>query len=152
MPNAEVVTRDVMTIGDLPRRAQDLIERLGITLADPEEVQWRIAEQLAFATTPEELFGEGGPMGLKEHLGEKFYVRSVDYMPSTQKGSALYAVINAMSPDGEAVMYTTGATSVVVQLARGMQEGWFDKRAVMAKYSTDQPTPDGNRPYKLVQA
>lgn len=152
MTSEDVAVPEVMSVGDLPKRAQDLIEHLGITLADPEEIQWRIAERLALANSADELFSAGGALGLREHMGEKFYVRGVDFLPSSQQGSALFAVIDAVTPDGESRVFTTGATSVVIQLARGMQIGAFGKRPVYADYSTDRPTADGNRPYRLFQA
>lgn len=152
MTTKEVARTETMAIGDLPKRAQALIEHLGITLTDPEEITWRIAEQTALASTPEELFGGGGALGLREHLGEKFYVRHVDFMPGQKGKGAFYAVITAMTPDGEARVYTTGATSVVIQLARGVQLDAFKDRAVYADWSTDAPNADGNRPYKLFQA
>ena len=89
---------------------------------------------------------------MRDHIGEKFYVRHVDFMPSAQQGTAFYAVISGMTPTGDPVVFTTGATSVVIQLARGMAIGAFKDRPVMAKWSTKEPTPDGNRPYRLVQA
>lgn len=152
MATKQVESQEVMAVGDLPKRAQALIEHLGIRLSDPTEVQWRIAEQLALATTAEELFDGGKAEGLREHMGEKFRIRDVDFLPSTQQGSAFFAVISGYKPDGEAVVFTTGATSVVIQLARGMQIGAFEDRYVKAEYSTEAPSADGNRPYRLVQA
>lgn len=152
MARNEVATQETMSIGDLPKRGQELIERLGITLGDPAEVQWRIAEQISLAMTPEELFDAGGTLGLREHMGEKFYVKSVDFLPSTKKGNPFFAVIQAMTPDGEARVYTSSATSVIIQLARGMQIEAFKDRPVYADWSTSEANADGNRPYKLFQA
>jgi hypothetical protein len=136
----------------LPPRAVALIEELDIKLADPNEIQWRIAEQTALATSVDDLLADRTPLGLREHMGEAFYVRHVEYMPSALGGSGLYAVIHAVTPDGEAVIYTSGATSVVIALAKGMKEGWFDGVLLKAAWSADQPNADGNRPYRLVKA
>jgi hypothetical protein len=129
-----------------------IIEQLGIKLADPETIQWRIAERLATANSLGDLLGENGPQGLRDHIGEKFQIRDVEYLPSAKKKGQVYALINAVNADGEPVTFTSGALSVVIQLARGMQMGWWQGEWVKAKWSTDEPSADGNRPYMLATA
>ena len=129
-----------------------LVEQLGIQFADPTAISWRIAERLAVANSLEELLSGEGPEGLRDHLGERFQVRAVEYLPSRFKGSPVYALISAVNENGEPVTYTSGALSVVIQLARGLQMGWWTGEWVKAVYSTDEAGPDGNRPYKLTPA
>lgn len=138
---------DVRRFGDT---AVGIMDNLGIRLADPLEIQWEIAERQALAATPEELFNDSGPLGLREHLGEPFLVKRVRWLPSAQPdGPGFYALINAVTPDEQqSLVFTTGALSVLIQLARAAQMDWLDK-PVMAKES-DQPTADGYRPYRLV--
>lgn len=146
-------TKEKSTAIDVKRfgtTALGIMENLGIRLADPLEIQWEIAERTALAQTPEELFGDTGPLGLREHLNEPFLVTRVRYLPSAMPdGPGFYALVNAVTPDEQkSLVFTTGALSVLIQLARADQMGWLDK-PVMAKES-DQPTADGYRPYRLV--
>ena len=146
---AEETTTDIVPLSD---HAVGIIEALDIRFTDTNEIQWRIAESLAYAGTVDELLDHAGPAGLREHLGEEFQIRAVDYLKSSYPGMPLYALISAVNRDGEPVTYTTGALSVVIQLAKGMKEGWWEGVFVKAKYSTDEPTAEGNRPYRLVKA
>lgn len=142
-------TTDLATV---PTDKVGVLENLGIELTDPKNIQWEIAERMALAATPEELFGEDGPLGLREHMGKPFYVRDVYWLPSGKPGGAgFYAVIKAADGEtGEPVMYTTGALSVLMQLARAKQQGWLDRKLV-AQWSAEE-SADGNRPYKLALA
>lgn len=137
-------------VARIPERGLGLMETLGIKFADPEEVQWEVAERLALAQSPEELFGDTGPLGLRNHLGLPFYVTNVRYMPGSYEGGAgFYALINAVDATNDApLVFTSGAMNVLIQLARAQKMGWLD-RPVMAQQS-DQPTANGFRPYRLV--
>lgn len=137
---------------DLSGSAVEMMDRLGIRFSDPLEIQWEIAERTALAQTPDELFGDSGPLGLRNHMNEPFLVKRVRWLPSSMPdGPGFYALVNAVTPDDQrSLVFTTGALSVMIQLARAQQEGWFDK-PVMAKES-DQPTADGYRPYRLAFA
>lgn len=137
---------------ELPPRALGILDALDIRFTDTQEIQWRIAEQLATANSLDELLNGNSPLGLREHMGVPFQIRGVDYLRSAFAGSPVYALISAVTKDGEPVTYTTGALSVVIQLARGMKMGWWKDEWVKAEYSTDQPGPDGNRPYRLIKA
>lgn len=139
-------------VAALPANAVGIIESLDIRFTDTETIQWRIAERLATATTLEELLDQGGPLGLREHIGEDFSIQGVDYLKSSFPGMPVFALISAVNRDGEPVTYTTGALSVVIQLARGMKMGWWTGEWVKARYSTDEPTAEGNRPYMLTKA
>lgn len=142
-------TADVAVI---PPHAMDLIDRLGIKFADPNAIAWRIADKQANATSLEELLKDDGPLGLRDHMDEPFIVRDVEYLPSRFPANPLYAIIHAVNDNGEPVTYTSGATSVIIMLAKGMQMGWLDGQRMKAVWSTDQPGPDGNRPYRLTTA
>lgn len=134
----------------IPKRGRGLMQSLGLKLADPAEIQWEVAERLALAQTPEELFGDNGPMGLREHLNQPFMIKRVRYLPGRfEQGAGFYALINAADPDtGEALLFTSGAMNVLVQLARAEQMGWLD-RPVTAR-EAETPTADGYKPYRLV--
>lgn len=136
----------------LPPQALGILEMLDIRFTDGAAIQWRIAEQLAYAGSVDDLLNGAGPAGLREHLGEEFQIRAVDYLPSRYPGNPVYAVIDAVNRDGEPVVYTTGALSVVIQLAKGLKMGWWTNEWVKARYSSDEPTADGNRPYMLTRA
>lgn len=139
-------------VARIPERAVTIMDHLGIRLTDPQEVSWRIAERLVTAQSLEALLDDTGPLGLRQHLGESFTIRNVEWLPGTfEDGPGFYALINAVNADGEPVTYTSGAMSVMMQLARGVQQGWFDGVALMAQQS-DTPTANGFRPYRLVKA
>jgi hypothetical protein len=134
----------------IPPRSLGLMDTLGIKLADPFEIQYEIAERLANAQTPEELFGDAGPLGLREHLDQPFVVTRLQWLPSAKpKGPGFYALISCADvKTGEARTYTSGAMNVLIQLARAAQMNWLEK-PVTAVWAGDA-SPDGNRPYKLV--
>jgi hypothetical protein len=136
----------------LSPKAAALLDDLNIRFADTNDIQWAIAEKLAYATSLDDLLTNDGPQGLREHMHESFMIRNVQYLPSSFPGSPVYAIIDAVTPDGEPVMYTTGALSVIIQLAKGMQMGWYDGELVKAAYASDEATADGNRPYMLKRA
>jgi hypothetical protein len=143
---AETQSTDLTTI---PQQGKDLIHTLDIRFADPSEIQWDIAQRLANATTPEELSGEGGPEGLRNHFGKPFFVRRVRFLPGRfEQGPGFYALIDAVDKEtGEALTFTSGAVNVLIFLARAEQMDWLD-RPVIAK-EAETPTADGYRPYRL---
>lgn len=130
----------------------ELMANLGIRLADPETVALKIASRLALAQSPEELFSENGANGWSNYLDIPVYVKAVDWMPSdVGEGAGFYAVVEARNAEtDEPLVLTTGATSALIQLARGMAEGWFDKPVRMKR--ADRPTSEGYYPQRLVRA
>ena len=148
----EVTESQSTEVARIPERAVTIMDNLGIRLADPEQIQWRIAERLATATSLDELLDNDGPAGLRNHLGEPFVIVGVDYLPGGyESGPGFYALIHGVNKDGEPVLYTSGAMNVLIQVARGMSQGWFDGVTVKAE-EADRPTADGFRPYRLVRA
>lgn len=139
-------------LAPLPSRAAAVLDSLDIRFADPLDIQWRIAEQLATADSLDDLLNGTGPMGLREHMGEPFQITGVDFLRSRFPAVPLYAVVSGVNQEGEPVTFTTGALSVIIQLARGLKMGWWVGEYVKAEYSTDEPGPDGNRPYRLTRA
>lgn len=137
-------------IARLPARGGALMESLGVRFSDPEEIQWEIAERLALAQTPEQLFGDSGPLSLRENRGRAFYIQRIRYLPSGfDGGPGFYALINATdATTDEPLVFTSGAMNVLIQLARAEQMGWLD-RPVRAEQS-EEPTANGFYPYRLV--
>lgn len=143
---AEAPPTDLAVVSPAGR---ELMAALDIRFADPEEVQLEIAGRLATAQTPEELFGDTGPLGLRQHLGRPFYVKQVRYLPGRfEAGLGFYALITGEdAATGEPLAFTSGATNVLIQLARAAQMGWLDKPVTAEQ--TEQPTANGYHPYRL---
>lgn len=144
---ADEPTTDLAVVS---KAGRELMDTLDIRFADPEQVALEIAGRLALAQTPEELFSDTGPLGLRNHLGRAFYVTNVQWMPGRYEGGlGFYALISARdAKTDEPLAFTSGSTNVVIQLARAAQMGWFDKPVVAEQ--TEQPTANGYHPYRLV--
>lgn len=133
----------------LPKRALGIMDTLGIKLSDPSELTWDIAERLALADSAEALFGDSGPVGWRTQLGRPVLVQRVRWFQGNyEEGAGFYALVDAAdATTGERLLLTSGATSVLIQLAKADAMGWLDK-PVTARES-DRATANGYKPYKL---
>lgn len=151
MTSKEVVTTINGEVVELSPRAIELIDKLGIKMADPLEIQFEIAERLANAQSPEELFREDQATGWREMQEKPHMVRSVKWLPSTYPGSiGFYGIVNAVDTEtGEQRILTTGSVGVMMQLARGLQMDWFDQPVMLIESPNE--TANGGRPLKLIR-
>ena len=136
----------------VPARGTELMHQLNIRLADPQDLAFVIAERLALAQTPDELFSENGSNGWEDRQGEPFMVRRVYWLPSSfEGGTGFFAVVEATQADtGEVTVLTTGSTGVCIQLAKAEQMGWLTEPVKLKR--NEQPTSNGYYPHRLVKA
>lgn len=139
-------------IAPLTSSQQELIDVLGIEFSDTSDLAQKIGLRLAMAQTPEELFAEDGAAGWEAKEGVPFRVRRIYWLRSSfAEGAGIYAVVEAAHAEtGEATVLTTGATNVLVQLARAEQMGWLETPLILRK--NPSPTSNGYYPHKLYQA
>ena len=125
-----------------------VLSQLGIILSDPEEAGTRIAVGLAGAGSVESLLSEGEAQSWEDHEGESFLITRADFLPSTKPGTlGIYAVVTAVDVNtGELTVLTTGATNVVIQVAKMLKEGWTE-RPVKLKIKT---AASGNPVHRLI--
>jgi hypothetical protein len=128
------------------------MDKLDIVISDPDDIATDIALTLAASVSPEDLFAPDGANGWRGHLMKPYIVRSVKWARSSKaQGIGFYAIVSAVTfPDGEPVTLTCGAVGVCIQLARGLQMGWFDKPVMLRQSDTETAT--GGRVLKLVRA
>ena len=124
-----------------------VLSQLGIKLSDPAEAGLRIAVGLADAASADALLAEGDANGWEGQEGRSFLVRSADFLPSTKPGAlGIYAVVQVVDVDtNEPMTLTTGATNVVIQVAKMLQKGWTDVPVALSI----KPTADGNTVHRL---
>jgi hypothetical protein len=136
----------------LDARAVGMVDTLGIRFTDPQEFSWLIAERLAAATSLDELLDGAGTVGWRDRPNEPFVIRGVRWVRSSfHGGPGFFAIVDAVDSNGEPCVLTSGAVSVIIQLARGMQQGWWDDVPVKLLRS-DTPTADGYFPLRLAKA
>lgn len=136
----------------LSDQQQELIDTLQIRFSDTGDLALKIATRLAQSSTPEELFAEDGENGWEKHQNVPFLVKRIYWCRSTfREGAGFYAIVEAVNADtGELQVLTTGATNVLVQLAKAEQMGWLDAPLILRQ--NPQPTSNGYYPHKLYQA
>lgn len=90
-------------------------------------IRARIEGDRDAATGIDDLIGERETTSLKNYKGKAFQVASVSWNASDIEGEGLpfYAVLQAVTPDGEAKVLTCGARNVVQVLAIADREGWL---------------------------
>lgn len=132
--------------------ALEMLDQLNVQPADPNELALVIAQRLALAETPESLDQIAAGTSWEDHLGEPFILNRVWFPPSGYEGGLpVYVLCEAAHADtGEFVVLSTGATGVVIAVARALQKGWLDRPWKMVR--ADKATSNGYYPYRLVQA
>lgn len=118
---------------------------------DPDEVRRRIEAQLLSATSLDELLGERSLTPGKTFVNKPFEARGVSWRHSDIEGEGLpfYAIIEAVTPDGELLQISCGARSVVQKLAIMESRGWLPAWVRIVEGKT---TPSGYKPLDLVAA
>ncbi len=93
---------------------------------DPSQVRSEIAAQRDSAKSFEELLGGNTTSG-KNFVNRPFQIESLSWQPGKIEGEGLpfYAVIHAVTTDGEVQTITCGAKNVVNILAIADREHWF---------------------------
>lgn len=134
--------------------AGDFSKKWVITTDDPAEAQRRIAERDLNAQSVDDLLG-GGKEAIsgKEYLNKVFQVTDVEWQLSEYEGDGglpFYAVIHAITLDGEAKVITSGATTVIRKLAVMAHNGWFPQWVKIVK--AGKKTESGYEPLDLVKA
>lgn len=126
--------------------------KFSIKPADPAEVAARIAARDLNAQSLDELLGGGSDaISGKFYVNKPFQVTSVEWQLSDIEGEGLpfYAVIHGVSLDGEVLVITCGATSVVRKLAVMASNEWLPAWVKIVK---GQKTASGYEPLDLVKA
>jgi len=122
------------------------------TAANPEETARRIAERDLNAQSLDELLGGSSEtISGRNYLNKPFQVNSVEWQASEIEGEGLpfYAVIHGISLDGEVLVITCGATSVVRKLAVMQSNSWLP---AWVKITKGSKTAGGYEPLDLVKA
>ena len=120
--------------------------------ADPEETAKRIAERDLNAGSLDELLGGGNEtISGRNYINKPFQITGVEWQASEIEGEGLpfYGVIHGTSIDGEVLVITCGATSVVRKLAVMQHNGWLPAWCKIVKGSK---TAGGYEPLDLVKA
>ena len=119
--------------------------------ADPDQVRADIEGRLYGATSLDELLGESDTLSGKNYVNKPFQVRSVRWQTSDLQGEGLpfFAVIDAATYDGELVVITCGARSVVQKLAIMQTNGWLP---AWVKITEGKQTEAGYKPLDLASA
>ena len=139
-----------LELAELTGAQLTLAEKLEIRLADPAQFTMMIADRLANAMTPEDLFNPDGTTDWEAHEGVPMVIGKVWWMPSGMAdGLGFYALLEAQpAAGGPKVLITTGATNVVIQLARAIQMEWLDRPVTMRR--SPKATAAGYYPHRLV--
>jgi len=122
-----------------------------VEAADPETTAQRIRDRELSASSLDELLGGGEVISGKNHVGKPFQLVGVEWQPSDIEGEGLplYAVLHAVSPDGEQLVITCGAEGVVRKAAIIAARGWLPAWVKIAQGKT---TAAGYKPLDLVSA
>ena len=118
---------------------------------DPDEVRRRIEAQLLGASSLDELLGERELTSGKSFVNKPFEARGVSWRHSDIEGEGLpfYAIVDAVTPNGEVLQISVGARSVVQKLAIMESRGWLP---AWVRITEGKTTPNGYKPLDLVSA
>lgn len=113
----------------LPPAVVETFKRLmaDIPESDPEDATTRIVAQILAAETPEELEAPWNGEGLRELAGRLVRITEVHRLPSDLvSGVGWYLGCQAVLLEtGESKFVTTGSLSILAQLGKAHQAGWF---------------------------
>lgn len=109
----------------------------------------RILEQLAAATSLEDLEAPWRARGGEQYLGQWLIIRGIRKMPSDFRGGLPWFLVvdAALADGGKAVTFTTGSVNVVAQLVKAHALDLFPVEAMLLQ--ADKPTRDGYYPQRL---
>jgi hypothetical protein len=126
--------------------------KITVPQESPEIIAERINRQILEASSAEELFGGRTVTPLKDYLGKPFQLTDVEWRPSEYEGEGMpfYAIMHAVTMDGEMLTLSTGARSILLKAAKAQAEGWLPRwvRAVQSEKKTEA----GYQPLDLVDA
>lgn len=118
---------------------------------DPEAARRAIMQRILDAETPEDVLRDDEVIHAREMIGEPFIAVNVRFLNSDfEDGPGVYAIIEAASDDGEALLISCGAMKVIGKLYRLATMGAFPRRVKIIE--AGKPTPAGYRPLNLVDA
>ena len=151
MAKADQIPDDTLPAEGASREVVNpIFAALGIQISDPEVVALRIAQQLAEATTADELLSESETTSWRERCEIPYKIRNVEWADSDLAGGVgFFAIVTAVNlTDGQTEILTTGATGVVIQLAKIMQLQIQDQ----AIQYVERTTGSGFKVGKLIKA
>lgn len=110
------------------RGKASLEARMGASAA---EVAANVADKIAEATDEDALFAAAndGPAKIENYVGTVIRITGFSFREGDAKykeGLGVYAVINAITEQGEEVVVSTGATNIVTMLERAEALGFID--------------------------
>ena len=116
---------------------------------DPEVMSRAIIERIMHAETFDEVFRPQELEAWREaYLDVPVKVKGFHLNASgfDESGSAVYAVVDLVTPDGELDTVTCGGRNVLVQLVKALEKGWLDRPVKMV----ERPTASGFKTLWLV--
>ncbi len=144
-------TTDVAVIdNDKSAALNEMREAIRSMIAKSDVTAEEIALQIISADTLDGILGSTA-IGLDDMIGVPFTIERVELRESEfADGLPAYAVMHATLDDGESVIITSGATSVVAQCVSMVQGGFLPVRVSSRKPS--KPTANGYYPVSLCKA
>lgn len=108
---------------------QGILAQLDIEIGAPEGAAVRIAEQLSKATTLEDLLDAPEALSWRERADVPYRIRHIDWSTSDIDGGVgIFAIVTAVNLSNNTTeVITTGATNVLIQLAKLKQKGWLNQ-------------------------
>jgi len=125
--------------------------KFALPVVDSAAMALKIAQRDLNAQSLDELLGGSETISLRDYLNKPFQVTGVEWQQSDIDGDGLpfYAVIHAVSLDGEVITLTTGAITPVRKLAVMAHNGWLP---AWVKATKAKKTEAGYEPLDLVKA
>lgn len=149
MADSKAVERAARTasVPDVILRFQQMAE--AIPSGGNDTAVLGILAQLEASATPDELSAPWETVGTDKVLGRIIVVNELRRMPSDfADGLGFYLVVTGADADtGEAVTFTTGATSVAAQLVKAHAAGWLPLKCELVE--SERPSASGYRPQHL---
>lgn len=116
---------------------------------DPEAIAARIDAQIVGASSFEELMGGTEVLHAQDYLNVPFRLDKVEWRPSDQGTLPFFAVLTIVDADGEQLVMTCGARTVMLKAATMAKNDWLGR---WVKIIEDGKTAAGNTPLNLVAA
>lgn len=94
----------------------------------PEVIAARIDAQIFTAGSIEELLGGREVTHARDYLNKPFSLTDVEFRPSTIEGEGnlpFFAILHGVDHNGEILVISTGARSVVLKVAKIKAAGWL---------------------------
>ena len=141
---------DVEAVPETRTLVQRTFAEAALSMVQPDSTSDEIVMEILTAETVDEILSSNA-VGLQSVIGQPFtidkaYLRESDF----EDGLAAYLVMHVTMDNGEPLIVTTGAQSVVAQVVRMNQLGVLPYRVNSRK--PDKPTEAGYYPISLCKA